>query len=186
MANYNKVILLGNLTRDPQLRYLPSQMAVVDIGLAVNHRYKTAQGEDREEVCFIDCSAFGKQAGRPDCPPRAQRSVSKPGFSRGYPRLPGEAAAPLALSGGAGTMRSREEIARPLGPAGGTACPTTAKAGGVSWWRRRCRMRSADTLPKILGDNFRGYWLLWWICFTFGRGAVSMVATPPKQRITLC
>ncbi|HEV8607284.1 MAG TPA: single-stranded DNA-binding protein [Tepidisphaeraceae bacterium] len=62
MANYNKVILVGNLTRDPQLRYLPSQMAVVDIGLAVNHKWKTAQGEDREEVCFVDCSAFGKQA----------------------------------------------------------------------------------------------------------------------------
>jgi single-strand DNA-binding protein len=62
MANFNKVILIGNLTRDPQLRYLPSQMAVVDIGLAVNHKWRTPQGEDREEVLFIDCSAFGKQA----------------------------------------------------------------------------------------------------------------------------
>jgi single-strand DNA-binding protein len=62
MASYNRVILMGNLTRDPQLRYLPSQMAVVDIGLAVNHRFKTSQGEDREEVMFIDCTAFGKQA----------------------------------------------------------------------------------------------------------------------------
>src|SRR6267142_7002565 len=62
MANFNKVILVGNLTRDPQLRYLPSQMAVVDIGLAINHKWRTPQGEDREEVCFIDCSAFGKQA----------------------------------------------------------------------------------------------------------------------------
>src|SRR5688572_19374498 len=62
MANYNKVILVGNLTRDPQMKYLPSQMAVVDFGLAVNHRYKTKSGEDREEVCFIDCSAFGRGA----------------------------------------------------------------------------------------------------------------------------
>jgi single-strand DNA-binding protein len=62
MANFNKVILAGNLTRDPQLRYLPSQMAVVDFGLAVNHKWRTAQGEDREEVLFIDCSCFGKQA----------------------------------------------------------------------------------------------------------------------------
>lgn len=62
MANFNKVILLGNLTRDPQLRYLPSQMPVVDIGMAVNHKFKTASGEDREEVMFIDCTAFGKQA----------------------------------------------------------------------------------------------------------------------------
>lgn len=62
MANFNRVILLGNLTRDPQLRYLPSQMAVVDFGLAVNHKFKTKSGEDREEVMFIDCSAFGRQA----------------------------------------------------------------------------------------------------------------------------
>jgi single-strand DNA-binding protein len=62
MASYNRVILMGNLTRDPQLRYLPNQTAVVDIGLAVNHKYRTAAGEDREEVMFIDCTAFGKQA----------------------------------------------------------------------------------------------------------------------------
>jgi single-strand DNA-binding protein len=62
MANYNKIILLGNLTRDPQLKYLPSQMAIVEFGLAVNHKYKTKNGEDREEVLFIDVSAFGKQA----------------------------------------------------------------------------------------------------------------------------
>src|SRR3954467_12419544 len=62
MANYNKIILVGNLTRDPQLKYLPSQMAVVDFGLAVNHKFKTKTGEDREEVLFIDCSCFGKGA----------------------------------------------------------------------------------------------------------------------------
>jgi single-strand DNA-binding protein len=62
MANFNKVVLVGNLTRDPQLRYLPSQMAVCDFGLAINHRFKTKTGEEREEVCFVDCSAFGKQA----------------------------------------------------------------------------------------------------------------------------
>lgn len=62
MASFNKVILLGNLTRDPQLRYLPSQMPVVDFGLAVNHRYRTKDGQDKEEVLFIDCSCFGKSA----------------------------------------------------------------------------------------------------------------------------
>ena len=62
MANFNKIILVGNLTRDPVLRYLPSQTAVVDFGLAVNSRWKSANGEDREEVMFIDCSAFGKGA----------------------------------------------------------------------------------------------------------------------------
>jgi len=60
MANVNRVILIGNLTRDPQLKYLPSQMAVAEFGLAINHKYKTASGEAREDVCFVDCTAFGK------------------------------------------------------------------------------------------------------------------------------
>ena len=62
MANYNKVILIGNLTRDPQLRYTPSQMAVCDFGLAMNRRWRTPEGEQREEVCFVDVTAWGKQA----------------------------------------------------------------------------------------------------------------------------
>jgi single-strand DNA-binding protein len=63
MASFNQVILLGNLTRDPQLRYIPSSNTpVVDFGLACNRRFKAANGEDREEVTFVDCSAFGKQA----------------------------------------------------------------------------------------------------------------------------
>jgi single-strand DNA-binding protein len=62
MANYNKVFLIGNLTRDPQLRYTPSQMAVCDFGLAVNRKSKSSTGEVREEVCFVDITAWGKQA----------------------------------------------------------------------------------------------------------------------------
>lgn len=62
MASYNKVLLMGNLTRDPQLRYTPSQMAVADFAIAVNRKFKSAQGEDREEVAFIDITAWGKQA----------------------------------------------------------------------------------------------------------------------------
>jgi single-strand DNA-binding protein len=62
MASYNKVILMGNLTRDPQMSYLPSQTAVVEFGLAVNRRWRGTDGQQREEVCFIDCRAYGKQA----------------------------------------------------------------------------------------------------------------------------
>src|ERR1700733_7735571 len=62
MANFNRIILLGNLTRDPQLKYLPSQMAVAEFGLAVNHKFKGRDGQDREEILFIDCSVFGKGA----------------------------------------------------------------------------------------------------------------------------
>ena len=62
MANFNRIILVGNLTRDPQLKYLPSQLQVVEFGLAVNHKFKTRDGQDREEVLFIDCACFGKGA----------------------------------------------------------------------------------------------------------------------------
>jgi len=60
MASLNKVFLMGNLTRDPQLSYLPSQTAVVDFGLAVNRRWTSREGEKKEDTCFIDCRAFGK------------------------------------------------------------------------------------------------------------------------------
>lgn len=62
MASYNKVIMLGNLTRDPQLSYLPSQTPVVEFGLATNRKRKSNDGSMREEVCFVDCSAFGRIA----------------------------------------------------------------------------------------------------------------------------
>ena len=62
MASYNKVILMGNLTRDPQLSYTPSQTPVVDFGLATNRKWNAQDGSQREETCFIDCQAFGKQA----------------------------------------------------------------------------------------------------------------------------
>jgi single-strand DNA-binding protein len=60
MASYNKVILMGHLTRDPQIKYLPSGTAVCDIGLAVNRAWKDAGGHAQQEVLFVDCSAFGK------------------------------------------------------------------------------------------------------------------------------
>ena len=61
-ASFNKVMLMGNLTRDPQVKQLPSNTTVVEFGLAVSRKFKTAAGEDREEVAFVDCSAFGRQA----------------------------------------------------------------------------------------------------------------------------
>ena len=62
MASFNKVMLMGNLTRDPQLTYLPSQTAVVEFGLAVNRKWTGQDGEKREETCFVDCRAFGRMA----------------------------------------------------------------------------------------------------------------------------
>lgn len=60
MADVNKVILIGRLTRDPVLRYTPSNTAICEFGLAVGRKYKTASGEQREETAFIDCQAWGK------------------------------------------------------------------------------------------------------------------------------
>jgi single-strand DNA-binding protein len=62
MASFNRVILMGNLTRDPELRYVPSGMAVTDIGLAVNDRRKSANGEWVEETTFVDVTLWGRTA----------------------------------------------------------------------------------------------------------------------------
>lgn len=62
MANYNKVILLGRLTRDPQLSYLPSQTAVVEVGLATSRTWRAQDGSQKEDTCFVDCQMFGKRA----------------------------------------------------------------------------------------------------------------------------
>ena len=62
MANFNKVILAGNLTRDPELRYTPKGTAIAKIGLAINRTWKNEAGETKEEVTFVDVEAFGRQA----------------------------------------------------------------------------------------------------------------------------
>jgi single-strand DNA-binding protein len=62
MASFNRVILIGNLTRDPELRYLQSGMAVVDLGLAVNDKRKNAAGEWVDETTFVDVTVWGRTA----------------------------------------------------------------------------------------------------------------------------
>ena len=62
MASFNKVILVGNLTRDPELRYTPKGVAIAKIGLAVNRTWRSEAGETKEEVTFVDVDAFGRQA----------------------------------------------------------------------------------------------------------------------------
>ena len=61
MASLNRVTLLGNLTRDPEVRYTPSGTAVASFGLAINRRYRQGT-ETKEEVCYVDVTAFGAQA----------------------------------------------------------------------------------------------------------------------------
>ena len=62
MANLNKVLLLGNVTRDPEVRYTPKGSAVCDLGVAVNRAYTTDSGEKHEEVTFVDVTLWGRTA----------------------------------------------------------------------------------------------------------------------------
>jgi single-strand DNA-binding protein len=62
MASFNKVILVGNLTRDPELRYTPKGMAIAKVGLAVNRNWTSESGEKKEEVTFVDVDIFGRTA----------------------------------------------------------------------------------------------------------------------------
>src|SRR5579884_2965646 len=62
MASFNKVILMGNLTRDPELRYTPKGTAIAKIGLAINRYWTTESGEKKEEVTFVDVDIFGRTA----------------------------------------------------------------------------------------------------------------------------
>ena len=62
MASFNKVILIGNLTRDPELRYTPKGTAIAKIGLAVNRVWTNEAGEKKEEVTFVDVDVFGRTA----------------------------------------------------------------------------------------------------------------------------
>jgi single-strand DNA-binding protein len=62
MASLNKVMLIGNLTRDPELRYIPNGTPVADFGMAINRDYTDKEGEKRSETCFVDVVAWRKQA----------------------------------------------------------------------------------------------------------------------------
>lgn len=62
MASYNRIVLVGNLTRDPQLSYTPANTAVCKFGIATNRKWRDREGADREDVCFVDCVLFGRSA----------------------------------------------------------------------------------------------------------------------------
>ncbi|PIE23479.1 MAG: single-stranded DNA-binding protein [Planctomycetota bacterium] len=62
MASFNKVILMGNLTRDPEMRSTQGGTQICKFGIATNRKFRTQAGEQREEVCYVDVTAFGRQA----------------------------------------------------------------------------------------------------------------------------
>lgn len=80
MASFNRVILLGNLTREVEIKHLPNGTAVGEVGLAVNRKWKDAQGQSKEEVCFVDVTFWGRTA------EVAQQYLSKgsPALIEGY------------------------------------------------------------------------------------------------------
>ena len=62
MASFNKVILLGNLTREVEMRYTPKGTPIANFGLAINRVWKSEDGTKKEDVCFVDCKCFGQSA----------------------------------------------------------------------------------------------------------------------------
>jgi len=62
MATLNRVFLIGNLTRDPEIRYIPSGKAVADLNMAINRKYRTASGEVKEETCYVGVVVWERQA----------------------------------------------------------------------------------------------------------------------------
>ena len=62
MASLNKVLLMGNLTRNPEIRYTPGGSAVCEFGMAINRRFMQANGQEKDETCFVDITVWGKQA----------------------------------------------------------------------------------------------------------------------------
>ncbi len=130
MASYNRVILVGNLTRDVELRYTPSQTAVTDIGLAVNDRRKTPAGEWVDETTFVDVTLWGRTA-----------EVASQYLSKGSPVLiegrlkldtwetDGQKRSKLKVVGERMQMLGGKSASRPEN--GGDADSQTAAASGV-------------------------------------------------------
>jgi len=141
MANLNRVLLIGNLTRDPEMRYLPNNTAVVSFGVAVNRQWRNQQGEQQEEVTFVDCEAFGKQAevinqymnkGRPifiEGRLRLDQWQDKEGNKRSRMKVVIESFQFLDFRGGSGGEGAPRE-GRPVGRAAGTPAGTGAPPAG--------------------------------------------------------
>jgi single-strand DNA-binding protein len=148
MANFNKVLLMGNLTRDPQLSYLPSQTPVVDFGIAVNRKWTSKEGESKEEVCFVDCRAFGKTAETINKYMRKGRQI----FIEGRLQFDQWTAQD-------GSKRSKHRVHvdnfQFIGgaPAGGAAQATEAQAAGEAGQENHVGPENNDAPAKPAGDD---------------------------------
>ena len=148
MASYNKVLLMGNLTRDPEVKYTPKGTALANLGLAVNRRWTTETGEQKEEVTFVDVEVWGRQAetagqylakGRPVFVEGRLKLDSwedkESGQKRNKLKVVAERVQFLGAPGGGGRGEFKDESpgdqapARPAGRSGRPAAPPARDAG---------------------------------------------------------
>ncbi len=136
MSSFNKVLLMGNLTRDPQLSYTPNNTAVVDFGIAVNRRWTGRDGSQKDETCFVDCRAFARLAENIN----KYMTKGKPIFIEG--RLTFD-----SWTAQDGTKRSRHRVTvenfRFVGPAAAASADQTQPAAEVT----------DDSGPQPQGDD---------------------------------
>jgi single-strand DNA-binding protein len=166
MASFNKVILLGNLTRDPEVRYTPKGSAVCDLGLAVNRNYTLDNGEKREEVTFVDVVLWARLAeiageylkkGRPVfIEGRLQLDTwddKQSGQKRSKLRVIGETMQLLGSrpGGGGGGESSDEE--RPARAAARTSPPPKAAGPTRTTTRFRFRLSSPAGVPALFSGS---------------------------------
>lgn len=143
MASFNKVILVGNLTRDPELRYTPKGMAIAKIGLAVNRVWNNEAGEKKEEVTFIDVDIFGRTAENVGQYMRKGRPIliegrlrldqwddKQTGQKRSRLGVVAETVQFLGSPAGAGAAEGGAPAARPARPAPSPAAPPAEPAEG--------------------------------------------------------
>ena len=145
MAYLNKVFLIGNLTRDPELRVTPKGTAICQFGLAVNRQYKDESGATRDETAFIDIEAWGKQGELVlEVSPEGQ-----PGLHRGPPALRlvgGQAERPEAQQAEGGARKRAIPHARPA-----VAAVAVAARGGGAGGRSAATSRRPNRMPPPRG-----------------------------------
>ncbi len=137
MANFNKVILIGNLTRDPEVKFTPSGMAVADLRMAINRRYRTADNQEHEETCFVNVTVWGKQGescgqylkrGRPVMIEGRLKYDEWEKDGQKFNRLSVVAERVQFLGDGTGAARSGGSAPEGSVPSGGGAVPAPATA----------------------------------------------------------
>ena len=161
MASFNKVILMGNLTRDPELRYTPKGTAIAKIGLAVNRVWTNEAGEKKEEVTFVDVDIFGRTAENVGQYMRKGRPILIEGrlkLDQWDDKQTGQKKKPAGCGGGNGSI-SRQRPRAGEGGGGGGAPAARAPRPAAAQRARRQNLSKAMVRPKATtfrSDEFFG------------------------------